>query len=69
MIVFSALVCPNPPSWQCEVRCDRQERFAEDLGLPVGQPFDLNRAAEVMFAGSLGWQPDEVHAALRGVTT
>ena len=44
MIVFSALVCPNPPSWQCEVRRDRLERFAEDLGLPLGQPFDLNRA-------------------------
>jgi len=47
MIVFSALVCPNPLSWQCEVRRDRLERFAKDLGLPVGQPFDLNRAAEV----------------------
>ncbi len=43
-MVFSALVCPNPSSWQCEVRRDRLERFAEDLGLPLGQPFDHNRA-------------------------
>ena len=33
MIVFSALVCPNPPSWQCEVLVT-----AWNPGLPLGQP-------------------------------